>query len=347
MVLLAACATCSSDLGTFPRSLSCDLNPEWMQSNLGPDVIPALTEPVMVAADDPSLGYLSDDDRVLGLYVNGEARAYPHNVLWYHEIVNDRIGDEWVSVTFCPLTGSGLAFQSHAAGQRLELGVSGLLYANNLVMFDRVTDEVYGPQLAVDGRCGSFRGRSLPLVGLQETSWGRWKALHPETRVVTGNLGFGRNYRSYPYGTYDEITSNALLVPMSVDRTRAIKERVLAIRDGAGGRGYPFLELAETGSVVALNETVAGVPTAIFFDAADGATALAFDARAAGRVLTFDADPAGEWIDRETGSTWRVDGLAVSGPLTGTRLRSRPDAYTLFWFAWRHFQPDGVTYSAP
>ena len=245
------------------------------------------------------------------------------------------------------MTGSGLAFDPRLEGRRLELGVSGLLYANNLVMFDRVSEEVYGPQLVVEGSCGSFRDQSLPLVPVQEMAWVRWKELHPSTLVVTGSLGFGRNYRTYPYGTYDDITSNSLLVPMSVDRSRAIKERVLAIRDGAGGRGYPFLELEDHGSVVALNEIVGGVPTAVFYEAAAGGSALAFDARVDGQMLTFDADPAGLWNDRETGSTWRFDGLALAGPLEGERLHIRKDAYTLFWFAWRHFQPVGSMYSAP
>ena len=346
VLLLVSVAACGDD-PTFPRGIGCDLDPDLMRSSLGPDAIPALNEPAMVAADDPSVAYLLDADRVLGVFLNGEARAYPHNILWYHEIVNDRIGEDWVSVTFCPLTGSGLAFEPVIGTRRMDFGVSGLLYANNLVMYDRSTDEVFGPQLTVDGACEGFRGQSIPLVPVQEMSWRRWKELHPNTTVVTGNLTFGRNYTSYPYGTYNRLTSNELLVLMPVDRTRAIKERVLAIRDGSGGRGYPFGELAELGSVSVVNESVAGVPTVVFYDEADGETAIAFDARVAGQALTFDADPAGFWTDRETGSTWSVDGLATSGPLAGARLETRSDAYTLFWFAWRHFQPDGRMFAAP
>ncbi len=324
----------------------CDLDPDLLYPVLARDAIPALTAPPMVAPDDPGADYLLDSDRVLGVLMNGEARAYPHNILWHHEIVNDRVGDDWVTVTFCPLTGSGLAFDPEIGAERLDIGVSGLLYANNLVMYDRLTGQVYGPQLAVTGTCGAFRGRSLTLLPVQEMSWGRWKALHPSTTVVSGQLGRGRNYRQYPYGTYDEITSNQLLWPMPADRTRPIKERVLAVRDGTGGRGYPYGELAALGEVAAVNETIGGIPTAVFFDARDGQTALAFDARVDGRALTFDASPAGVWTDRETGSTWAVDGRATAGPLAGERLSTRADAYTLFWFAWRHFQPDGRMFTA-
>ena len=343
-VLLLSGLSCGDETPTTIGNITCDLDADLLVVGARPGAIPALTEPDMVPADDPDAGYLEDNDRVLGVFMHGEARAYPHNILWHHEIVNDRIGDARISVTFCPLTGSGLAFASDLGAQPLDPGVSGLLYANNLVLVDRTSGEVYGPQLNVAGSCGAFRGRSLELMPVQEMSWQRWKELHPGTTVVTGRQVHGRNYRLYPYDDYDELTSNRLLWPMGVDRTRLIKERVLAVREGSGGRGYPFGELRELGDVAVLNETVAGVPTAVFYDAADGETALAFDARVDGQVLTFDADPTGTWTDQETGSTWAIDGSAVSGPLSGRRLTTRANAYTLFWFAWRHFQPDGSTF---
>ncbi len=300
----------------------------------------------MVPWNDPGADYLLDHDRVLGVFVNGEARAYPHNILWYHEIVNDRIGGDWISVTFCPLTGSGLAFDPILDGTRLDLGVSGLLFANNLVMYDRLSAGVYGPQLDVEASCQGFEGRTLALAPVQEMSWGRWKELHPDTEVVSSFAG-GENYRLYPYGDYDDILSDELLFPMSVDGTRPIKERVLAVRVAKGGRGYPYGELAEVGDVVAINEIVGGVPTAVFYESRSGGAALAFDARVGGQTLTFDADETnGVWIDRETGSTWRFDGAATAGQHEGERLRTRADAYTLFWFAWRHFQPGGSTFES-
>jgi hypothetical protein len=175
----------------------CSVNPDLLFSSLPPDAIPALTEPPMVAAADPDAGYLFDFDRVLGVIIDGEPRAYPHNILWHHEIINDRIGDKWFSVTFCPLTGSGLVFDPFVDGDRLNLGVSGLLFANNLVLFDRTRGDVYGPQLSVEGKCGGFQGQEIGLLPVQEMSWGRWKELHPFTTVVSGDTCITRNYRAY------------------------------------------------------------------------------------------------------------------------------------------------------
>lgn len=349
VLLLAACQDGPSGVGLRP---ACDLDTNLLVSSLAPDAIPALTEPPMVAPGDPGTDYLLEDDRVLGVVMNGEARAYPHNIFWWHEIVNDRIGDRWISVTFCPLTGSGLGFDPNLGGTgRVDLGVSGLLFANNLVMWDRESGAVYGPQLNVQGSCDSFRDESLELAAVQETSWARWKELHPDTKVVSGDLSFGRNYRVYPYFEsgvrYDLLEADWLLQPMDVDRTRPIKERVLAIRESSAGKGYPFLELQKLGPVVALNETVGGVPTAVFYEERDGMTAVAFDARVSGQTLTFEVDTVnGVWTDQETGSTWTIAGEAVDGSLQGERLTPRTNAYVLFWFAWRHFQPDGATFSA-
>ncbi len=346
-VLLAAviAAGCGDDtLFDLDGNLLCSLDQDLLIATLAPDAIPALTLPDMVSPDDSGAQYLFDFDRVLGVVVNGEARAYPHNILWHHEIVNDRIGDTWISATFCPLTGSGIVFDPFINGNRLDLGVSGLLFANNLVMFDRITGAVYGPQLSAEGKCTSFRDRSLALRPVQEMSWGRWKALHPDTKVVGANTGIPRNYRSYPYGSYDRLTSSELLYPMSVDVSRPIKERVLAIRIGEGGRGYPFGELFGMGPTSVVNESVGGIPTAVFYDARDGETAVAFDARVAGQTLTFSVAGEGVWVDAETGSTWSIGGAAMDGPLVGERLITRSDAFVLFWFAWRHFQPNGDTF---
>lgn len=346
-VAATACGDGPGGFMTPVNEISCDLDRSLLQTNLSPNAIPAINNPDMVLPDDPEASYLRPEDRVLGVVINGEARAYPHNILWHHEIINDEVAGERISITFCPLTGSGLAFRPTLGTRQLDLGVSGLLFANNLVMYDRTTGEVYGPQLKVEGVCETFTGTSLDLLPIQEMSWERWQALHPDTRVVTGETGFDRNYRFYPYRDYDDIDNPELIVPMAVDDSRDLKERVLAIRDGDGGRGYPFLELAELGFQAALNETVGGVPTAIFYDGRSGKAALAFDARVGTQTLTFEAGPEGYWTDLETGSRWSFDGAAVEGALLGERLQTRADAYTLFWFAWRHFQPDGDTFVAP
>lgn len=326
----------------------CSLDAAYIMGVVPPGFIPALTLPIMVGADAPptsaeTAGYLSDSDRVLGIVLNGEARAYPHKILKQHEIVNDRVGDTWVSVTYCPLTGSGLVFDPHIDGQRLDLGVSGLLFANNLVMYDRASGAIYGPQLSVEGRCDVFRGESLAVFPVQEMSWGRWKHFHPDTKVI-GVRAQDDRYLEDPYRGYDDIDNYDIWYPGPVDTSRPPKERVLAVRVGDGGRGYPFGELAALGETSVVNEVVGEIPTVILYEAAFGENAVAFDARVDGEALEWEVAGIGIWADVQTGSRWTIEGVAFDGPLKGTVLEPRADAYVAFWFAWRHFQPEGTPF---
>lgn len=112
----------------------------------GKNCIPSINRPKWTNTSDTSaLAYLTDDDRVLGLTdANGRARAYPLDTLWSHEIVNDTWDDWEFSVTYCPLTGSGLLVEGEQDGQSMRFGVSGMLYNANLVMYDRKTNSLYG-----------------------------------------------------------------------------------------------------------------------------------------------------------------------------------------------------------
>ena len=346
-----ALAACGDDepvgvVDDEPVAPACDLDRNLLVADLPPGAIPALDEPAMVGTADPGAAYLDDADRVLGVVVDGQARAYPHPVLDHHEIVTDRVGETVFTVTFCPLTGSGVALDPFLDGERLRLGVSGMLFANNLVYYDRTTGDVFGPQLSFQGTCTPFQDRTLSLRPLVETSWGQWRRVHPDTKVISRETGFVRNYEDSPYENYKR--NDDLAVDMPVDHSRPLKERVLGIRDGSrGGRGFPFGALeAEMGSRGAMNLEVKGAATALFFDAAAGGTAIAFHAEVGGQTLTFDAAHAdGLWIDRESESVWNLAGLAVSGPMKGTRLRVRDDAFVVYWFAWRHFQPDAVNFT--
>jgi hypothetical protein len=335
---------------TAPAELQCTLDPELLASGAAPNAIPALTNPEIVSAHGPDLEYLAPDDRVLGVVMGGEARAYPHNILWWHEVINDEVGGRSLAVTFCPLTGSGLVFdRSTMDASGLDLGVSGLLFANNLVMFDRSTGDLYGPQMSVSGRCGGFQGVVPRLVPVVETTWERWQELHPGTGVVSSNTGHTRRYTVYPYGDYDEPDNSRLLFPMPMDVERPPKERVLGIRSGAdGGVLFPRGELAgaanPAGRAVA-NDVVGSEAVAVFYEAEGDETMMAFRRTVQGTALEFEAVEDGfRAVGTET--VFDIEGSGTGGTLDGVRLEAVSDAYVAFWFAWRAFQPRARVWTA-
>jgi hypothetical protein len=310
----------------------------------GLDGIPALSNPAVVSVREAD-SFLAPADLVLGVVAGGEARAYPHQIFWWHEIVNDVLGGVPLVVSYCPLTGSGLVYDPVIDGQLLDFGVSGLLFDNNLVLFDRATESLWS-QMRIQSICGSFSGTTPTLLPVVQSTWEAWKALYPDTSVVSFATGFSRNYTQYPYGNYDRIGNNSLLFPQSViDDRRPLKELVLGITEGQVSRAYPYGTL---GPRAAVNDFVGRRAVLVLFD--EGAQmALAFDRDVEGQRLSFDiagepADFPFRVRDRESGSLWDLTGVAREGPLVGARLEPLV-AYSAMWFSWAAFQSGTELYA--
>ena len=322
-----AVAECSVDEGAFQQGCN------------GKDCIPSLTNPEVVTASE--VGYLDDDSRVIGIVLDGQPLAVPHGILWWHEIANldAENADVHVAVTYCPLTGSSLAFDRAVIGGST-FGISGLLFQNNLTMYDRTSGESLWPQMNRAAGCGPESGTALPAVPILEMTWAGWRSLHPQTRVLSNETGFDRNYRRYPYGDYERPDNRRLLDSRTaIDERRPPKERVLGIPSGDGGIAFPFGALDATGEPFQVVEEMSGgEPVVVFWDR-ERQAAAAYRPYAPNQTLSF-AVREGQIVDAETGSTWRIDGLATTGPLEGTRLEPIADAYVAFWFAWAAFQPE-------
>ena len=151
---------------------------EIFSGGVGRDDIPALVHPDLGAPGQTPAGLL-DTDRVIGVVVNGAARAYPFPVMWQHEVVNDTLGGQPVLVSYCPLTGTGIAFDPRIDGQAREFGVSGVLYRSNLMMFDRESESLWTQMLLPVRRLPLFPGPLFP---------GRFLASFPATERHRGRL---------------------------------------------------------------------------------------------------------------------------------------------------------------
>ncbi len=204
--------------------------------------IPPLDHPKQVAAEEAT--YLEDDNVVFGLFVDGEPRAYPKRILAWHELALDRVGERELAIVYCTLCGTVIPFDARAGGKVLTFGTSGLLYRSNKLMFDQETaslwssltgEPVVGPLVQL-----KLRLTALPVV---TTTWGEWRARHPDTRVLSLDTGFRRDYsegaayRAY-FGT-DELMFGVALR----DGRLPNKAEVLVIRSttprGRRGRAAP------------------------------------------------------------------------------------------------------------
>ena len=248
------------------------------------DGIPAIDQPKFQRAGEARL---ADADRVLGVARGGVARAYPVRILNWHEVVNDRFGDDAVVVTYCPLCGTGMAFDARLDGSARRFGVSGLLYNSDVLLFDRETESLWS-QIMQTAISGPLKGRRLQALPLTHTSWADWRKRHPATQVLSTDTGFARDYGRDPYAGYDGVQQLMFDVQHRDERFR-LKEWVLGIEVGGTHKAYPFSLLAravdKSGELV---DTVAGRRMRIRYDPQHGsAEALDEQGRAWPGTMAF------------------------------------------------------------
>lgn len=272
------------------------------------DGIPALTDPKFITA--AKADWLHDDARVLGIVYHGIAKAYPLDILAWHEIVNDRFGSQPILVTYCPLCFTGMAFKAGVGGQRRLFGVSGLLYNSDVLLYDRQTGSLWSQVL---GRAvsGPLAGTKLAMIAVENTSWPAWRKTHPETLVMSRDTGYVRNYNRDPYQWYD--LSPQVNFPVAAQSPAYHpKMYVLGLVIGGDARVYPFAELdavarhAADRKHVQIHDTVGGKLIVVHYD--------------------YDAISA-HVTDAKTGK-----------PIPSTMA---------YWFAWYAFHPRSRIYRAP
>lgn len=316
--------------------------------------IPAIVDPVFdddwsgleLQVSDPHAGMtttitprLADDDAVIGVVREGQARAYPIRLLNWHEVAN--VGP--LLVTYCPLCGSAVVAKRRVEDERRVFGVSGLLWRSNLVLFDRRTESLWSQQLARAIR-GPATGRRLDVVPATTTTWANWRRDHPGTSVLLppphSNTVVGettRNYTLDPYTMYRDATGIVGRDDFEDDRLHP-KTRVLGVVRKGEARAYPLPVVAEEGVV---NDAVAETPVVVA--TGPGRRLFGYDRRIGGRGLRFRPG-AGRYV-RADGSRWNVvTGRAVDGPHEGHRLRPATERPPMFWFSWLDFHPETSVY---
>ena len=314
------------------------------------DGIPAIDEPRFTSIREADR-WLEDREPVVVVAIGDEAKAYPLQILIWHEIVNDAVGDVPVSVTYCPLCNTALAFDRRFDGQVLDFGTTGRLRHSDLVMYDRQT-ETWWQQATGEGIVGRYAGEQLVFISAPLVSWETFKQEYPSGAVLSRETGHSRPYGENPYQRYDDPGGSpwARFFRGEPDGRLPPMERVVALTLGEDTRAYPFASLEEKRVV---NDEVDGTPLVVLWapgmassvdsrriaEGRDVGASGVFSRRVGSRTLTFEPAGDGLFRDEQTGSTWNILGRAVRGELEGAKLD--PIAYgNHFWFAWAVFRPE-------
>jgi hypothetical protein len=305
-----------------------------------PDGIPAIDEPRFVATDD--VGFLDDEEPVVAVELDGEARAYPLQIMTWHEIVNDTIAGVPVTVTYCPLCNTAIAYERELGDRILDFGTSGELYRSALVMYDRQTESLWS-HFTADGIAGVLAGQRLDTLPAPIVSWESFRDAHPDGLVLSRETGHSRDYGRNPYPGYDDVDNPPFLFEGEVDGRLAAKERVVGIEIDDAAVAVRLDELADAGVIdvdVAgdtlvvwhLPGTASGLEAGRVAEGRDVGAVGVFRPVADDQELSFIRD-GDAFVDQETNSRWDIFGNATSGPLENTTLEQIPHVDT-FWFAW-------------
>ncbi len=299
--------------------------------------------------------WIEDREPIAVVRVNGVTKAYPLSILIWHEIVNDVIGGEPVTVTYCPLCNTTIAFDRNFDGQVLEFGTTGRLRYSDLVMYDRQS-ETWWQQATGEGLVGRYAGYRLTLIPATVMNWRSVKEQLQDAMVLSRDTGFPANFRRRygrnPYQWYDGGDGpwkRFFRFGRKDDRVPGM-ERVVALESDGEYLAVPFSVLKDervahvkVGSLDVVvfwaSGTASAVDNSTIARGRDVGSSTSFSPQVDGRVLTFEPRGNGRFRDRETGSEWNLSGRAVKGELEGTQLTEIVHG-NHFWFAWGVFRPD-------
>jgi hypothetical protein len=315
------------------------------------DGIPPIDEPTFDSVDEAGK-WLNPREPVVVLSIRGTTKAYPIQILTWHEIVNDRIAGVPVSVTFCPLCNATIVFDRRVDGEVLDFGTTGRLRKSDLVMYDRQS-ESWWQQFTGQAIVGKMAGTVLERLPARIVAFADFRDAYPGALVLSRRTGYRRAYGNNPYRGYDSVDDQPFLFFDPVDKRLPPMERVLDVSVGDSHTLYPF-SIFDQQPVI--NDEVAGLPVAVFsrqgtLSALDSSviaqsrqvpSAAAYDRRVDGKTLRFELRD-GQVVDSETGSRWNLFGTATHGPLAGRQLDPAPGSVH-FAFAWLAFNPDSKIY---
>ena len=296
------------------------------------DGIPPIEHPKYITGTDAST-YLTHSKIVFGLIYGDNVIAYPRYILMLHEIVNDYLNGNNVSITYCPLTGTAIGYVGHIALAISTFGVSGTLLNDNLVMYDRNSSSFW-PQIMGEAINGTQMGYKLERFQLFWTTWGQWYALHPETKVLSEDTGYHLPYNEDFLGSYYSNDSyyhaDGVFLPTMTNNS--ILRNKTVVYATSLGNNHLAIEKSLLKEKKVLNIYMYNQHIAVFYD--EGLdTARIYKGSLNGINYEFKY-VNGSFIDVNTDTTWSIEGVSTSGSL-------EPIVYfDSMWFGWYNFHPD-------
>lgn len=328
-----------------------DVN-ELQHGGPGKDGIPAIYNPRFIKSRIAAR-WLKPVEPVISLVVNGQAKAYPLQILMWHEIINDQIGSVPVIVTFCPLCYSANVFDRRIKDKIYTFGTSGMLRYSNMIMYDNQTESLW-QQVTGRALVGDMAGSDLIPIPAQIISFEQFTTAYKDGLVLSRQTGYKRNYGRNPYVGYDDIRNKPFMYHGPADDRLRPMQKLITVSINNTSKAYPYFV---TQKKQVINDEVGGEPIVVFHTSGavsaldeqtielsreDGSTGV-FRRELDGQILSFNRKSSA-FVDEQTTSTWDITGKATKGPLKGKKL-SPVIHGDYFAFVWLVFKPESEIYN--
>ena len=318
---------------------------EW--GGVAPDGIPPLEFPPNIPADEAE--YLESHERVFGVSINGEHRAYPLRIMNPHEMANDVLGGEPISLAYCTLCGAGIAYHGEFDGMETTFGTSGFLYRSNKIMYDRETFSLWNQETGqpVIGELADS-GIQLNFFPTLLTTWGEWTDEHPDTTVLALDTGVSQPGRYFPEDNpnatyYEYFNTPGTMFPVWIrDDSLEAKDVVLGVNIGEAQKAYP-VSVLQVERVV--NDTL-GETNVVVLGSEISQAAKAYE-RGDQEFSRVEGDASTgvpmKLVDKN-GQVWDVTEEALVNASDASQTLPRIPTHSSFWFGWYAFYPETELY---
>ena len=342
------------------KSLTYTWNTNWNKHSIpysellsgGParDGIPAIYNPKFTSIKKAS-SWIKNKEPLIFVKINNQTKAYPLQVLIWHEIVNDSLDNQKILVTFCPLCNASIVFSRIINEKEYTFGTSGLLRHSDLVMYDKQSESLW-QQFTGNAIVGDMLGFRLKALVSSIISFEDIKRFYPNTKILSKDTGYNRDYGKNPYSGYDDISSNPFLLDTKVNDKLPAMRRVATIEINDKTKAYSY-KILKNKKVI--NDVFENKKLVLFYkkevlsvlddsqikNSQKVGSSSIYESTIDGLNLEFYYDNG--FFDIQTKSQWNIFGQAIVGPLKGKQLKQIVFG-SHFWFAWAVFKPDTVIY---
>ena len=314
--------------------------PEHRLFNGGPgrDGIPSIDNPKFISIEEAD-SYTANESLHAVLKIGNDIHAYPIDIMDWHEIVNDEIGSEHIALSYCPLTGTSMAWDRHLKLGVTTFGVSGLLFNSNLIPFERETGSEWSQMLGM-GIHGWYQDEPADEFPIVEMTWENLKLAFPTVKVMSRNTGFERPYDLYPYDDYKDISARLLFPIVPLDERLHLKERVHGIIVNNKARVYRFNLFKDETKIIVDN--FEGEEIIVIGNQAQNFIVSYKNELPDGSKIIPSVDTSSAYSFKDNlGNTWNQFGESVSGPNKGQNLTAIRSLMG-YWMSFSSFYPNPV-----